>query len=162
MRTEGSAVELERVRLVACRMFEREAKPSQIAEDLGVHVQTVRHWRRVWRKSGVDGLRHKPHPGRPALLNDAQKQELLQLLLREPTTLGFTKHLWTTAMIADLIRMKFNVDYHRDWVGEMLHGLGMSWQKPMRRARERDDAKIASWRSEQWPAVLKKVPKTME
>lgn len=161
MRTSGSAVELERVRLIAARMFGRGARSRQIAGDLGVHVQTVRQWRRLWLKSGIDGLLHKPHPGRPALLSDAQKQELLQLLREEPTNHGFTRHFWTTAMIADLIRQKFGVDYHHDWVGEMLHALGMSWQKPMRRARERDEAKIAAWRSELWPALLKKVPTTM-
>jgi transposase len=158
MRTPGSALELERVRLIAVRMFERGVPCKQIAQDVGVHVQTVRQWRRIWHKTGAEGLLHKPHPGRPALLGADQKQELLQLLQHEPTAHGFSRHFWTTAMIAELIKQKFGIDYHHDWVGEMLHALGMSWQKPMRRARERDEVKIASWRSELWPQLQKKVP----
>jgi transposase len=158
MRTKGSAGELERVRLIAANMFERGAEPRDVASDLAVHVQTVRQWRRVWRTRGRAGLAHKPHPGRPCLLGDEQKRELLRLPEAEPTAYGFTRHFWTTGMIAELIKARFGVDYHHDWVGEMLHGLGLSWQKPMRRARERDEAKVAAWRSDTWPDVLKKTP----
>lgn len=139
-------------------MFARDEKPRQIAADLDVHVQTVRLWRRVWKKSGIDGLLHKPHPGRPSLLSDLQKQELLQMLQDEPTAHGFDRHFWTTQMISELIKQKFDVEYHHDWVGEMLHGLGLSYQKPARRARERDEQKILAWRTEVWPELLKKTP----
>lgn len=158
MRTPGSAQELERVRLIACKMFERNATSRQIASDLGVHVQSVREWRRTYKKLGIDGLRLKPHPGRPALLSDEQKQQLLTMLRQEPTAHGFERHFWTTAMIAELIKRTFGIDYNHDWVGEMLHALGLSWQKPMRRARERDEEKIQSWREQVWPEVLKKTP----
>lgn len=120
-----------------------------------MHPQAVREWRRIYLKLGIDGLRSRSHPGRPALLNDEQKQELLRLLADEPMNHGFERHVWSTAMIAELIRRKFGVDYNHDWVREMLHGLGMSWQKPMRRARERDEARIAAWQSEDWPELLK-------
>jgi transposase len=158
MRTPGSAQVLERVRLIACNMFERDVSSKQIAQDLGMHAQTVREWRRVYKQRGAQGLRLKPHPGRPALLSDEQRQQLLTLLKETPTSHGFERHFWTTAMIAELIKRKFDIDYNADWVGEMLHALGMSWQKPMRRARERDEQKIQAWREQVWPEVLKKTP----
>ena len=65
-------------------------------------------------------------------------------------------------MIAELIKREFGVEYNPDWVGEILHALGMSFQKPMRRARERDEQKIAAWRIEVWPELLKKTPRKMD
>jgi transposase len=38
---------------------------AQIATTLGVHVDTVRKWRRRFSQAGMDGLRDRPRPGRP-------------------------------------------------------------------------------------------------
>ncbi len=61
-------------------------------------------------------------------------------------------------MIRDLIKRELGIEFNHNWVGEMLHRMGMSWQKPMRRARERKEDQIAAWRSEVWPEIEKKVP----
>src|SRR5690606_6043102 len=102
MRTPGSAEELERVRMIAVNMFELGKTPAEIAACLGVHPQTVRDWRRVWLARGLDGLRLKPHPGRPCELDADQKRQLVGLLQRPPVEHGFDRHLWTTPMIARL------------------------------------------------------------
>ena len=62
-------------------------------------------------------------------------------------------------MIADLILREFGVAYHHDHVGVILKEMGFTHQKPARRARERDEAVIDSWRRETWPGLLKKVPR---
>jgi transposase len=161
MRTPGSAKELERVRMIAVNMFELGKRPAEIAGCLGVNAQTVRQWRRLWQTRGRDGLRLKPHPGRPCELSPPQKQDLVELLARPPAEHGFDRHFWTTPMIAQLIERHFGVRYHHDWVGELLHTLGFSWQKPQRRARERNEQKITTWRQEHWPELLKKTPPSM-
>jgi transposase len=51
------------------------------------------------------------------------------------------------------MRMEFGVIYHPTHVGRLLKGLRWSPQKPMRRARQRDDAAMAQWRDEIWPAL---------
>jgi len=158
MRKHGSAQELQRVRMIAVNMFELDKMPSEIAGCLKVDDQTVRRWRRLWQKSGRDGLKLKPHPGRPCLMSNEQKGQLVEMLGRAPAEHGFDRHFWTTAMIAGLIKQKFDIDYDNNWVGEILHAMGFSWQKPARRARERDETRIAEWRSAQWPELLKKTP----
>jgi transposase len=161
MRTPGSAEELERNRMIAANMFEQGLKAVQVARSLEVDDQTVRRWRRVYTLKGREGLRGRKHPGRPPRLNLEQKEQLRQWLLKTPQEVGFAdKHLWTTQLIADLIQREFGVDYHHDHVGTMLHAMGFTHQKPARRAQERDEAKIAAWRREVWPDLLKKVPTT--
>jgi transposase len=157
MRTRGSALELEKVRMFAANMFEQGLSSKLIAQSLKVDVQTVRRWRRIYHASGRVGLDSRKHPGSKPRLNPQQHERLAQMLLLTPTQCGFERSLWTTSLIADLIRREFNVSYHHDTVGFLLRDLGFSWQKPACRAKERDEARIEAWRREVWPEILKKV-----
>lgn len=156
MRRKGSAEQLEHTRLIAANMFDQKLPTAQIAAVLNVDDQTVRRWRRVYVKGGRDALRLNKHPGRPPLLSEADRQTLAELLLRTPAECGFDRYLWTTQLVADLIAREFGVTYHNDHVGVILGAMGFTHQKPARRARERDEAKIEAWRRETWPALLKK------
>jgi transposase len=157
MRTHGSAIELEKVRMFAANMFEEGLSSILVAQSLKVNVQTARRWRRNFIASGRAGLDARKHPGSKPRLNPQQRERLAELLLLTPTQCGFERYLWTTSLIADLIQREFNVVYHHDTVGLLLRGLGFSWQKPACRAKERDEVRIEAWRREVWPEILKKV-----
>jgi len=159
MRKPGSAEDLERVRLIAANMFGQGLETGQVAASLSVGGQTVRRWRRAYESRGRDGLRSKPHPGGRRRLSDERRGRLREMLLKPPAEWGFGRHLWTQQLIADLILREFGVSYHHDHVGVILRELGFTHQKPARRAGERDEARIAAWRDEAWPALLKKVPR---
>jgi transposase len=157
MRRKGCAEELERTRMIAANMFDQKFTAAQIGAALEVDVQTVRRWRRVYLAGGRAALKLNKHPGRPSLLGEADRQTLAGLLLQTPAECGFDKYLWTTQLIAELIEREFKIQYHHDHVGVILGAMGFTHQKPARRARERDEAKIHAWRQETWPALLKKV-----
>lgn len=158
MRRPGSQAEWEKLRLIAANMFEQGLVTKVIATSLGVDDQTVRRWRRAFRAAGRDGLLASKHTGRPPKMDAGQKLRLRELLLKTPVECGFDKYLWTLQLIADLILREFGISYHHDHVGVILHELEFTHQKPARRARERDEEKIARWRSEVWPDLLKKTP----
>jgi putative transposase len=156
MRRKGTAEELERTRMIAANLFDQKFKTRQIAMALGVDVQTVRRWRRVYLADGREALKLNKHPGRPPLLGETDRQKLATLLLKTPAECGLDRHLWTTQLIAELIEREFKIHYHHDHVGVILAAMGFTHQKPARRARERDEARIHAWRHETWPALLKK------
>ena len=159
MRKKGGAAEWERVRAIAANMIDDGKEPSEIARHLGVAAQTVREWRRDYRSGGRAALASARPTGRPAKLTAAQRGALAELLLKPPAECGLAgRYLWTQQLIADLILREFGVSYHHDHVGVILKALGFTHQKPARRARERDEAKVEAWRREVWPALLKKVP----
>jgi transposase len=158
MRRPGSQSEWEKRRLIAANMFEQQLGPAVIAASLDVDDQTVRRWKRQFKAAGREGLQSRKHKGRPPRMNPQQKQQITQLLVKTPGECGFHKHLWTQQLIADLIRREFGISYHHDHVGVILHDLGFTHQKPMRRAKERDEARIETWRSEVWSELLKKTP----
>jgi|SRR3954469_4459155 len=158
MRKKGTRQEWDRVRGIAANMFDRDCAPAAIAKDLGVDDQTVRAWRRAYRKGGRNALRSRKPSGRPARLNEQQRQQLGQMLEKTPAECGFDKHLWTQQLIAELIQRQFGVSYHHDHIGVILAEIGFTHQKPARRARERDEQRIETWRRQVWPELLKKVP----
>jgi transposase len=144
--------------MFAANMFDQQLSTAQVAASLGVDDQTVRRWQRVYRSRGREGLSSSRHPGRTPRLDATQRSKLAELLLKGPADCGMDRYLWTTQLIADLILREFGVAYHHDHVGRLLGAMGFTHQKPARRARERDEQKIESWRQEVWPALLKKVP----
>lgn len=162
MRQPGSPLEWEKKRLIAANMFEQKLATAVIAASLEVDDQTVRRWRRVFHAGGREGLASRKHLGRSARMSPAQKRQLSQWLLKTPQECGLDKYLWTQQLIAELIHREFGISYHHDHVGVILHELGFTHQKPMRRARERDEARIQSWRSQVWPEILKKTPQSAE
>ena len=162
MRRPGSQSDWEKLRLIAVNMFEQGLTCGVIAASLKVDDQSVRRWRRMFEAGGVEALRARKHAGRPARMSPQQKQRLSELLLQSPAELGFAKYLWTQQLIADLIEREFGISYHHDHIGLILKELGFTHQKPMRRAQERDEARIQAWRSQRWPTLRKKVPLTAE
>ena len=162
MRQPGSLAEWDQKRSIAANMFELGLAPTVIAPSLGVDVQTVRAWRRVFKAQGRQGLKSGRRAGRKPKLNDAQKARLCELLQKTPVECGFGRYLWTQQLIADLIEREFGVLYHHDYIGVILKELNFTHQKPARRAKERDEHKIQHWRQAVWPALLKKVPTPME
>jgi transposase len=55
--------------------------------------------------------------------------------------------------VAEVMRLELDVVYHHTHVGRLLNAIRWSPQKPMRRARQRDEAAIARWRDDTWPAI---------
>jgi transposase len=58
--------------------------------------------------------------------------------------------------VAHLIEQQFGVRYHEGHVWKLLVRLGWSPQRPVGRARERDQEQIQRWKKKGWPALKKK------
>jgi transposase len=134
--------------------------PADTAAFLGVHVETVRKWARAHRAGGEAGLSGKPHPGRRPFLTPEQEAEVLSWLTRKPTEFGFRTDLWTAARVAHLIRERFGVEYHPNYLREWLSKRRHTPQKPARRAKQRNPAAIDRWLADEYPAIQKKSPRT--
>jgi Winged helix-turn helix len=60
---------------------------------------------------------------------------------------------WTLARVTTLIGRLFHVRYTLRGTSYLLHRIGWTPQVPVRRAVERDEAKIAAWRAVTWAKV---------
>ena len=63
--------------------------------------------------------------------------------------------LWTREAVAHLITRECGITVSATTVGRYLKAWGMSAQKPVHRACERNDAAIARWLEEDYPALVK-------
>ena len=147
---------LEKRRFEAMRLLDGGCNQSETARRLKVARQTVSEWRRQDREQGPAGLRKAGRAGRKPRLDAAQLERLDLQLLQGPEAHGFPTPLWTCPRIARLIADQFGVRYHAGHVWKILRALGWSPQRPVGKARERNEEAIRRWKRTTWPGVKKK------
>ena len=131
-------------------MLEAGAGVQEVADRLGVSRRAVSKWKRP------GGVAARPKPPPPRKLTDAQLAQLRGWLLQGPFACGFATDCWTCPRVAGLIGQRLGVWYHPDHLSRLLRGLGLTPQKPARRAAERDEAAILGWIERDWPRIKKK------
>src|SRR5215216_4486600 len=142
-------------RLRALELKQRGFKQTQIAEALGVTEGAVSQWMKRAREEGAEALRHKPPPVAPSRLSDEQRARLPELLAQGVQAHGFRGEVWTCERVAIVIRREFGVSYHPAHVSRVVRALGLSLQKPQRRAEQRDEEAIDNWKEKKWPSLKK-------
>ena len=148
--------EATRRRVRAGRMLLAGKGCAEVAQASGVARQTVYTWKGVLDDGGIDALRAMGGKGRPPQLDERQLEALRRSLLDNPTEHGFGTELWTLKRVRLLIKRMFGVSYSEVHVWRILGALGFSNQKPERRAIERDEAAVETFKRKTWPALKKK------
>jgi transposase len=147
---------MEERRMRAVELFEQGVISAEIARRLGVGHQTVSDWRTVWRRTGRDGLRAAGRAGRLPKLGRDQLIDVEAALANGAEANGYPNDLWTLARVAEVIEHVSGVAYHPHHVWRILREqLGWSWQRPARRAVERNDEAIHHWVRQRWPQLKK-------
>jgi transposase len=142
---------MEERRMQAADLFEQGVKPAEIARRLGVWHQIVSDGRKVWRRSGRDGLRGAGRAGRRPKITREQLEEVETELAKGAEANGYANDVWTLKRVAEVIERVTGVRYHPARVWHILrHELGWSWQRPARRATERNDEAIHQCVKKRW------------
>ena len=155
MNNEQRLIELEQRRRRAARLLSSGVKQAEVARRVGVTRTSVSRWEKVRQEHGREALRRPERFGRPWKLEDGQRAELIQILKAGAMAAGFATELWTLPRIGKAVKERFGVELSQSSVWRMLQQLGWSVQRPSGRARERDEAAIATWKKTRWPAVKK-------
>ncbi len=143
-------------RLRAWELKQEEGwKQQDIANALGVTKGAVSQWIKRGREGGLEGLKRKPPPGVTPRLSEEQRARLKELLERGAQAHGFRGEVWTCERVAEVIRKEFSVSYHPAHVSRIVRALGLSLQKPLRRANQRNEKAIKHWKEETWPELKK-------
>jgi transposase len=127
-----------------------------IAAALGVSHGAVGQWLSRAKQGGVEALRRHPAPGPQPKLTSEERAQLPALLARGAEAYGFRGDLWTTKRVAAVIEREYSVRYHPAHVSRLLRALRWTSQKPVKRATQRDEAAVAQWYAERWPAIQKR------
>src|SRR5712692_7184529 len=156
VRPRRDFVAMEERRMHAADLFEQGVIPAEIARQVGVSHQIVSDWRAAWHRSGRDGLRAAGRAGRLPKLNQDQLAQVEVELAKGAEANGYPNDLWTLKRVAEVIERLTGVCYHPARVWYILRqGLNWSWQRPARRATERNDEAIQRWVKKRWPQLKK-------
>jgi len=137
--------------------FERDVSPAVIARQVGVSHQIVSEWRKAWRQGGRDALRSAGRAGRKSKLSGDQLECVRNALLEGAGVHGYVTDLWTLSRVAEVIERLTGVSYHPGHVWYVMRDqLGWTWQRPARRAVERNDEAIHRWVKQRWPQLKKR------
>ncbi len=147
---------LEARRLEALALIRQGMNNSEIGRAVGVVNQTVSRWRKQYAEGGKKALEKAGRAGRMPRMTTAQTKKLVRKLVAGPEKLGYETPLWTCPRVADLIEQLFGIQYHPGHVWKLLRALGWSVQRPVGRARERNEEAIAEWKQVTWPNAKKK------
>ena len=151
----GSPAQLEHRRLRALDLLKAGHSAVWVSQKIGCARSAVYAWQKSFRAQGEEGLRAKPAPGRPIRLTTQQRKQLARILLSGATKCGYPSEMWTGRRVAEVTEHHFGVRYHPHHMWRFLQSLGWSCQKPIKRARERDEAAIEHWKRYTWPHIKK-------
>ncbi len=145
---------LEAMRERAVRSVQDGEHPEVVARVVGVDRSAVYSWLAQYRHGGWGALKAKPLFGRPRKLDGKKLQWIYNTVTQKnPLQLKFEFALWTRAMIVVLIKDKFNISLSLVSVGRLLAQLGITCQKPLHRALERDEALVRQWLKRDYPRI---------
>jgi transposase len=148
---------LEERRLEAVGLLKKgKLNYSQNARQLKVCRQTVSRWAAALDRGGQAAMKKAGRAGRKPRLKSSELLHLVELLKKGPEAVGYKTPLSTCWRVTHLVKREFQVNCHPGHVWKILDGLGWSCQRPVGRARERNEAAIREWKQQQWPATKKK------
>ena len=159
MKRDGRTLDhatLEEFRLLALRRVKEGEKPSAVVKSLGMNRTSIYRWLKAasGRGKGERALASRPATGRPSKLTAAQQAQVFRWINgKDPRQYGLDFGLWTRQIAATLIEQKFGVRLGVTAVGRVLARLGLTPQKPLQRAYQRDPQAIERWQRETYPGI---------
>src|ERR1035441_1553116 len=151
---------LEALRERAVQRVQEGESPEVVARVFWIGRTAIYRWLADYRRGGWGALKAKPLFGRPPKLD---RKKLLwvynTVTQKNPLQLKFVFALWTREMVAKLIKDKFGVKLSANSVGRLLAQLGITCQKPLHRAIERDETLVQQWLKKEYPKIKAMVRK---
>lgn len=147
---------LEEMRVMAVKRMNEGEHPAAVAASFGMN----RSWGYKCRAAakgrgrGLKALRSTKGTGRPRKLSAAQEGQVFRWVNgKRPDQYGFDFGLWTRQIVQELVFTRFAVSLSLASIGVLLARLGLTAQKPLERAYQRDPEAVELWKSKTFPAI---------
>lgn len=118
-----------KLRLLVIYQLSLGKSSASLTEYYPVSARQMRNWAKRFESAGVAGLSNKKPPGKPCLLNAAQKERLRALLAENPELYDYNTQTWTGPLLRDWLVKHFNISYKPAQIYNILKLLGFTYQK---------------------------------
>jgi len=151
---------LEELRFRAIRRVQSGESPEVVGKTLGINRTTIYDWLSKYRSGGWDALRSKPTPGAKPKIDGKQMNWIFDTVTQKnPQQMKFEFALWTREMIQKLIKDKFEIKLSLKAVGRVLGQLGLTCQKPLYKAIQKDESLVKKWLKKIYPWIKSRAGK---
>ena len=139
------------------RLYRQHHCVKHAAEQAGVSLKTATTWVKDFKRNANRirrETRRGPKPGSDRMLSPEQVKQLYDMLVdHDPQQYKLPFALWTTKAIKQLILEKFGISMARRTVCLYMKRMGLTPQRPEKRAREQDEKKVKDWLERRYPAI---------
>jgi transposase len=105
------------------------ASREDAARQAGMDRQSLRDWVHRFNAEGIEGLRDRPHTGRPSRLSEGQMAACRAVVLRGPDIERDGLSSWTAKDLCRIVEQRYKVGYSDNGMLKLLKSLDLSWQK---------------------------------
>ena len=150
----------QELRFQVVRMRKEGMSNQETARLVGLSEATTSTIWSKYQKEGKKGVLLKKRgrkEGEKKRLSPKDEAHIIRRLLdTTPEQLKFKFALWTREAVKQLIRHDLGIDLPISTVGHYLKKWEFTSQVPIKRAYERNDAKVQQWLKDEYPAIQKR------
>lgn len=148
---------LEQLRIRAVSRVQSGESPEVVSKAIGINRTTIYDWLAKYRSGGWHALRSRPTPGAKPKIDGKKMEWIFKTISgKNPQQLKFEFALWTREMIQQLILRKFKIKLSLKAVGRLLSQLGLTCQKPLYQAIQRNESLVKNWLKTVYPDIKKR------
>ena len=145
-------------RLDAIMLSLQKQTSGRIAQFLQADRTRVHDWISNWNHHGIEGLLEGHRSGRPSELSEANVERIKDIVESGPVAYGLNTGIWTSPLVAQVIRDECGVEYHPGHVRRLLKQFGFSVQRPTTQLVQADPHRRNRWIRYTRPNLKKKPP----
>jgi transposase len=114
----------------------------------------IYRWLGAYDAGGDDALLARKAPGKTPKLSEKQRKRVAYIMRKKtPLSMGYPAKLWTRSFVKEIIQKQLGIILSVRAVGDLLHAIGLSFQKPLQRAYRRDPKAIEEWKTNEYPKI---------
>jgi transposase len=151
---------LTELRKRAVAQVQSGKSPEEVIKTMGFCRACIYNWLAMYRTGGWDALDARKRGGRPRRLTGGMVAWVYKVVTQgDPRQYKFPFALWTRRAIAMLIYQRYGIRLSVNSVGRLLAQLGITPQKPLWRAYQRDPELVCRWIQKEYPEIEQKARK---
>jgi transposase len=138
-------------KMVVYSVKEKGENPEDVARIYNFNRYCIYKWIKIYEAEGYEGLNTLKAPGAENIITEEIDNWIKETVLNKtPLDFYYETHLWTSLIIAQLLKKQFDIDVCDDTVSLHLKAMGLSYQKPCYFDTKKDQKEIDCFLNEKF------------